>query len=1516
MVKNNGQEETHFKKNVVAIFVLRCIECCSSKPTMSVLHFVETTLLLNASGRYKLLPNMQNLLFVFLIFAIARFSWSLSFTNQMTASAPMVSSLDDTTVQGVEGFAVGLRCTVNTCVKPDTMVTWKKGNIQISQGSLTTSDKYSVRVTVQFSSANMEFKLTIYNLTIDDASIYTCSLQNSNNVTTRLVVVEGTIDPEFSKNFTYDHRTCCQRNGMSDECMPMCRPGLIESHKFETHTCYKEFDKLLRCATNEGKVSHEHCCMLETVPRYCMQYCTASSYDFSKANKLCIYYMPEILSCYERAYLPFPGQPERLRLFSLNDSSVRACWDRPILRGGTVQYYTVNYQELPQFSFFNGLNLFGANQGPVSEADVPQIASNGAPLSPGGRRKKRQTLFITTHNLATNETETREYKYQRINTTDTCLTISNLKSSTRYFVYVTATNSYGTSMPSVKQAIATKEVSYSDRVMPDVLSCCKSRGVDDACASKMCDLKRPPSAMGSFELSFTCRKDFDKVSPCLADGRDHTECCREKGVYGACLKFCDGTAEPLAMSNILCMTLDIQAIFSCYKRGYVTLPSAPTNLTVYDVDANTAYVSWTAPISNPDLVQNYSLFYGKNSMIELRNAKSPYRLQELQADSLYSVYVVARGDKGSSLRSATASFQTQQPDGNKVCQYGRPLLDGSGKRVLCSSINRCPSSYQCLSAGTSDTTLRYCCPSDTTLFGPTNRVQPPNVTACCASKKVSKECMPLCSYQTTRKDLETLGLNCLDHIQAFVDCGGDGRNNGECCRKRQLSSDSCMDFCTPPLRKKMEDYVDCLDDAEKIIACGLDGVLYRPGPPTDIHIVDQGADWFTAAWRKPTQSVTVKFFEIMVNGESKANVSGLLTTVDQLTSDANYEVKVISWNERGSSMPSDTRIVSLRSRSIDWGLSCCVLEQKFLLALENHDVDKLEDLIMLAFPINLYQEKVPDKPRPPDNIRKVSYSNGRANITWDWSRMSVRGNPIRDVNFIVHYMEHTSGAGPNLAWKNTTTTNYYVVLDNLVENQSYDIYVTAVNTEKGVSSASSATFVINATEVDRTSYLDLFFNPNGYATNVGYVNYTFPSVSIENGTEAILCIVNDDGQITTKREGATASMACFVRGFPIPKVEWSNVDEKNAKTQIQTDSRHFVLSTYADDYILHTLDISSVQVADAGSYSCGACNEVGCSVKMFLLVVDPLESPAGPDTITDCCKLHKVKDKCLPICSSQEARESMEEDEDCTADYYKYFQCSKASIDSSQCCSFKGVPDLCLPYCHLGEMMQGDRDTIENIKLCTRYHKQIIHCTRSEHKKFMPETLSITNVTKLGSRRLNIVSKSPYALVSNIDSSKQYNLTIICKNAYGYSTFPIPYTYSPIVLNDESKISQSSTSGGVIFLIILLLLLIVSAALSFVYFSRRPEKMPSFMLNALQRKNAQDNGAVAFENPGYDTEREGRVHGLPGDPIVPSTNVGARTNGYANAGYESAQLETPPQNHESESNDSKQNNGKYAQLIS
>ncbi|KHJ84692.1 hypothetical protein OESDEN_15591 [Oesophagostomum dentatum] len=182
-----------------------------------------------------------------------------------------------------------------------------------------------------------EFTLVLRNLTFEDSGRYKCQIANqSEQLEFQVEVLESGLKGGFHENISYDHSECCQEKGISPLCRAMCKPSEMAEHHFDPTSCktddYKNF---LYCATENGTRSHIHCCKTQLVPSFCYDFCSGdfkvyTSMGFRspidrhplqmlrRSHRLCLYYLPEIFECYNRAYRMLANPP--LEYFRSRDS--------------------------------------------------------------------------------------------------------------------------------------------------------------------------------------------------------------------------------------------------------------------------------------------------------------------------------------------------------------------------------------------------------------------------------------------------------------------------------------------------------------------------------------------------------------------------------------------------------------------------------------------------------------------------------------------------------------------------------------------------------------------------------------------------------------------------------------------------------------------------------------------------------------------------------------------------------------------------------------------------------------------------------------------------------------------------------------------------------------------------------------------------------------------------------------------------------------------------------------------
>lgn len=497
-----------------------------------------------------------------------------------------------------------------------------------------------------------------------------------------------------------------------------------------------------------------------------------------------------------------------------------------------------------------------------------------------------------------------------------------------------------------------------------------------------------------------------------------------KGVTGECLKLCSGTPAHLGIGAVVCLSVDMQSVYSCLRQGYGIHPSPPTNMTVYDVSSRGAKVKWAPPTTLPDKVVSYSVFYKEDKpdkiFTEAKNAISPHELINLVPNTAYLAYVVANGVNGSSLKSTVESFFTD-PSIRSACRFGQPLRDPDGNVVPCYILGgTCPHGFECRVGRTETDSL--CCPSGPIVEPPEPRISN-NVTECCSAKGVGPDCLHMCSLNTTMQDLMHDGPKCTKDITKWVDCGADGRDHRPCCIESGVT-ELCLEFCFPPVKKLHNGHISCLRFVDPIIKCARSGILKLPGPPVDFRLVPTSLQNVTFLWAKPLQEIPVEWYSVLVEDTSTGyvaviNSTGLSASVNWLSSDREYKATVLSHNRHGSSIPSANISFNLDALVKDTG------------------------------------SKV--KPEPPYSVEIAWQRDQNFNITWDHSGKALNGDPLPKISYVVTYGEQIMDK--KIDTKTIKTEDQWAII-TVPTNKHYDVWVIAANTANGQFIQSFASEVI------------------------------------------------------------------------------------------------------------------------------------------------------------------------------------------------------------------------------------------------------------------------------------------------------------------------------------------------------------------------------------------------------------------------------------------------------------------------
>lgn len=76
--------------------------------------------------------------------------------------------------------------------------------------------------------------------------------------------------------------------------------------------------------------------------------------------------------------------------------------------------------------------------------------------------------------------------------------------------------------------------------MTHIDECCRAANIPDECREQMCRLDKETDEFSVLGVAINCRDYFPAIAPCIADGRNHSNCCRARGVGGGCLSLCEG----------------------------------------------------------------------------------------------------------------------------------------------------------------------------------------------------------------------------------------------------------------------------------------------------------------------------------------------------------------------------------------------------------------------------------------------------------------------------------------------------------------------------------------------------------------------------------------------------------------------------------------------------------------------------------------------------------------------------------------------------------------------------------------------------------------------------------------------------------------------------------------------------------------------------------------------------------------------------------------------------------------
>ncbi|CAD6197113.1 unnamed protein product [Caenorhabditis auriculariae] len=1457
-----------------------------------------------------------------------------------TSESPHLTTDDEGFLTVIQGFATQLQCVLNTC---SSEVVWFKDDVQIFNGTkfLNSSNneeksyklQHSIDVDYEKGCAGEcddskpcaagfscvdnqccscrreEYTLVLRNLTFEDSGRYRCQLGNKSELLEfQVEVLESGLKGGFHQNISYDHSECCQDKGISPLCRGMCKPSEMENYHFDPTSCktddYKHF---LSCATEGGTRSHVHCCKTQLVPSFCYDFCSGDFQMLRRSHRLCLYYLPEIFSCLDRAYLPYPDPPKEIVVNALEHDKLSVCWQEPEKHESNKMFpildYAVYYKEIPNFPLLGGemgIPLLTGDYSDIGDTqDEDYTQEDESDRSDGGHdrtkreaeeeferhlndqlsdsvsatvsRSKRSTMLIVTRDDVSNSTTVREFAFQHKNTTSKCMTLSDLRSATRYIVYVTARNEYGTSVPSVRSIASTNvhTVQNNDSI-PDVMKCCSSNNVSSFCATKMCNVAEDPSAYATISIATTCRAEWTKVSPCIADGRNHTECCRRKGVQNDCLNICAGSTQELGVHSVLCLNLDLQAIYQCVREGYESHPSSPVNVSISDVTTNSVVVKWSEPLANAHLVENYTLFFRKNEhaapVKEVFGAKSPHTELGLEADTDYVVTVQSHSEKGVSLPSTAILFSTKQAAGHPVCKSGVPIsLSADGDYLSCNEKEPCPTGFQCMGQGTS---LTFCCPND-------QHHPDENFQDCCKEQKMPGNCMGHCFYNTT-----SISEECKPNFNTWIQCASEGRDNLRCCMEENVSK-NCLNACKHPFTVEQS----CLSEMKKLHTCFASAHIVLPAAVETLEVTAIGSDSATIMWEDFRDDIIVYRIQLFEGDNLKAteNSTADVYRFSGLNAETDYKARVIAINHEGEGPPSF-------------------------------------NVTFTTKPTTVYEG---DRPMAPLGLKVVWNTGPAVNVTWNKvTKRRNQDNVQSNVEYTVFYLDTEKSS----IWTTVLTNKTWMVIENLREDGLYYVYVTAKEEDRTSRSSSILTLLAQQDSIglpepvitvtpdhrdgvyspgenlvikctvakpsnsERHLSIDLSLGPRVVQNDHG-VNTVTMNAEVDATIDTATCSVSDtDGRqhvtmfhlILSNRpsvrmtkdkfrvlDDETVQIECVYRGGNSQPVFKFEKDDKPAP-------KGFLILKKSDIGYVARWNMRKVNSEDAGIYKC-TVEEKGVVVGSATseLIISAQVLPVNPRLILSCCEDEGIAGDCLQACSIGKVPKSVG---NCTQYAASLLKCSSDIRDHSDCCIANNVQTKCLPLCS-GDSFAPDVD-------CSTSAVAIMGCFVRGHEK-APVAVSDIRFKSDGKGVLKVQWDYPkttnykyfavyyrkkddenwqmekslqQSLELEVDSGSDYEIGVLAANALGHS--PLVFVDAPATGEKSVDRRTSSDSSSAFWILVILAFCGIFVAVLFVLARRRALPAP-FGKIVGRRHDSAHHPSVAFENPAYvDTGNEVEIRGL------------------------------------------------------
>ncbi|KAG7312486.1 hypothetical protein JYU34_001998 [Plutella xylostella] len=1276
--------------------------------------------------------------------------------------------------------------------------------------------------------------LVIKSVRASDAGLYMCELNTEPPVRSfhRLTIISRGLTPPEHQNATdsysanaptlspmalaHNYTDCCLAANISKPCLGFCSiQTILEGTGQDPEHCQPDFPAIVKCMA-DGR-NHVPCCVQERVPDICQDVCRGEFTpvtDNIKSHYSCAAYMEKTLACIVEGIELLPSPPEDVEVEPLNEKQLNVTWNPPTENTDSISEYVVNVTTLRSFDS----HLIDTED---SNATMRSIQSN-------------------------------TYKVQG-NTT--FLILNNLLPFTMYEITVTSYNLHGSSLPSyaVRSLTLSTGKMKSTAVaaapkLPDVRSCCVNAGINhNECIDKLCDPTK------TFEIDVTdlmiCAPWAGVTFGCLANGMDHTPCCRARGLPDPCLPLCSGNITTLDFNYFKCLRY-ISSYTNCLLQGYGVLPGPPSRLHLTNIDTEFAVVHWAAPAVLGDTVQYYNLHYrtltGPEEYRILEKLQSPYILEDLESNTDYEIYVEAVNEHGIGEASPRLIFRTQ------------------------SQITR----------DEEEVSKAY------------------NVTACCERVALTGVCMPLCAYDARMSDLRTLAPLCAQEFHKLLRCGAGGRNHEQCCARRGVPA-NCRGVCAGALGAGVN---TCVPYIGNIVQCFEEGTGLLPGPPRELHAIQSKDGVVSLDWVAPTDganatSYIVHWQKVSNNSQpyyyntlqldNQQNVTDTSAQISSLDMNSTYHVFVVAANDAGSSLPSSMLLLNITEVEKETHVSG-IPSPPHSLSVSSHSAT------WLAVSWQPPQFSQPDEKITYTMFYKSPTQAGQTNVTNITT--AVPGHTLEkltpNTQYVVWVTAHAA-AGDSLpsetllAWTDPAYPAYVEPptinpVNLVVEGSSMTILCIAMGTPtpdislyisgrlvRHEETRHMVTVIHNVTrDMDQIScYAD-----NGYGTpmqasrkiNISHV----PSIQASG--------------ITMAAAGDSVILECRVEALPKPTVAFWR--DPNGRTPV-IDGPNYSIQLVADpeDQTKYTmrLIIKKIAETDEGDYFCHAENAFG---KTLRPVSVRLRQSGHQHNVTECCTQMNVSSQCLDACSFYLDMDNIMDRPECVNDFDKLMKCAADGSDHRGCCASWGVPRNCLELCRGGSVsrscaLQHARRALacfrdsgarlpgppRNLKAHAAPTKNSVLLSWEPPTK-NPQSVFLYRVfwRVMGARAPEKLDTSETSVVlTGLEDGVRYECVVKAANDIGTSTLsgPIQFTTAGQETGaDAAPVNSGSSSSavGVALACITVAAILLAAGLYYRY--RKTIRLKS-------------QGGVAFENPSYLREPN------PDNTITNGTILNGSANG-------------------------------------